>query len=256
MTTPIYDLWRPWRIQPDIWVGHPLDDKPAARVSPIHLRELLVVYLIAVALILALQWHSKAFASEFTSISDESAHYVTGLMLRDYILHGWPEHPMSYATRYYAHYPRVALGHWPPVFYLVQAFWTIPFGVSRISLIVLMAAIGGALLTTTHAVASRYFPRWLCWSLMVFLASLHSVQALTGAVMSEVLVAVLVLWSILTFEEYLRAPRWQPAAGFALLASATILTKGTGLALAPIPISAAILSRDPKLYRRASFWFA
>src|SRR5262249_1703157 len=134
------------------------------------LLELFAIYCLALAVIIALQWRNAAFESEFTTISDESAHYVTGLMLRDYIAEGLPQPPMAYATHYYERYPRIGLGQWPPLFYVLQAFWTIAFGVSRVSIVILMAAISASLLTTTYAVCSRYYSRSMSVALMIFLA--------------------------------------------------------------------------------------
>jgi hypothetical protein len=218
--------------------------------------QLILVYCLALALTVGLQWRNGAFKAEFTSLSDESAHYVTGLMLHDYIAHGFPASPMIYAQNYYDHYPRIALGHWPPVFYILQALWTVPFGVSRISLIMLMAAISASLLTTTYALSARYFPRWLSLALMIFLAGLPALQELSSAVMSEVLVSLLVLWSVLMLERYFAAPSWFSAAGFGLTAAATILTKGTGLVLALVPAPAAVLNRHRVHFRKASFWIS
>ena len=48
---------------------------------------------------------------------------------------------MEFAENYYVHYPEVALGHWPPTFYVVQALWTLPFFASRGSVILLMSVL-------------------------------------------------------------------------------------------------------------------
>jgi hypothetical protein len=58
------------------------------------------------------------------------------------------------------------------------------------------------------------------------------------------------------FERYIQASRWQTAVCFALFATAAIMTKGTAVALAPIPLSAALLTPGAKPYRRGSFWVA
>src|SRR5688572_9791025 len=97
-------------------------------------------------LTIALQWHDNAFVAEWTDSSDEAAHYVTGLMVRDYITQGFPDSPMVFATNYYEHYPYIGFGHFPPMFYVIQAAWTLTFGISRASLLFLIAIISSALL--------------------------------------------------------------------------------------------------------------
>jgi|ERR1035437_1431299 hypothetical protein len=94
-----------------------------------------------------LQFRAHAFQSEFGSDPDEPAHYVTGLMVRDYALSGFSKRPLEYARYYYVHYPKVALGHWPPFFYLVQAVWTLAFAPSRTAVMLLMGAITALLAT-------------------------------------------------------------------------------------------------------------
>src|SRR5688572_23011223 len=131
-------------------------------------RESVAAFAVAFALTLTLQWHNNAYRAEWSDSSDESAHYVTGLMVHDYIVHGLPESPMTYAQRYYEHYPYIAFGHFPPVFYIVQAAWMLPFGTSRASLLTLIAFINAALLTTTYVLGRRYFPAVLCWGLIAF----------------------------------------------------------------------------------------
>ena len=103
----------------------------------------------------------ERLGAEFAANADEPAHYVTGLMVHDYLARGFPSNPLEFAREFYSRYPKVAIGHWPPVFYIVQALWTSLFTASRASLLLLMAAISAALLTLTYWLAARYFgPGW------------------------------------------------------------------------------------------------
>ena len=61
---------------------------------------------------------------------------------------------MAFAEGYYLHYPKVALGHWPPVFYMVQAIWMLLLPPSRATAMLLMA-----LVTTTTATMLYYTAR-------------------------------------------------------------------------------------------------
>ena len=99
---------------------------------------------------LALPWAAGAYRSGFGANADEPAHYVTGLMVRDYIAQFFPGPPMAFAQSYYLHYPVVALGHWPPMFYILQAFWTLAAPVSYASLLLLMAALTLCTAATLH----------------------------------------------------------------------------------------------------------
>src|SRR5687768_1549891 len=81
---------------------------------------LLGVFLLFTGIALTLQRVCGAYHGEFNGYPDEPAHYVTGLLIRDYIAQGLPQPPMAFAKNYYLHYPKVALGHWPPLFYMAE----------------------------------------------------------------------------------------------------------------------------------------
>ncbi len=51
---------------------------------------------------------------------DESAHYVNTLFLADWLRAGLPS-PMAFARDYYAHFPKLSIGHWPPGWYALLA---------------------------------------------------------------------------------------------------------------------------------------
>src|SRR5215471_5652765 len=67
-------------------------------------------------LALFLQWLGGAYHNEFAGYPDEGAHFVTGLMLRDIVAQRQLTSLQQFAENYYLHYPKVALGHWPPFF--------------------------------------------------------------------------------------------------------------------------------------------
>lgn len=51
---------------------------------------------------------------------DESAHYVNTLFLADWLRAGCPA-PLAYARDFYAHFPKLSIGHWPPGWYALLA---------------------------------------------------------------------------------------------------------------------------------------
>ena len=54
---------------------------------------------------------------------DEAAHYVTGVMLRDYVAGGHFSSPRAFVEQYYAHYPKIGLFVWPPLFHGTEGNW-------------------------------------------------------------------------------------------------------------------------------------
>ena len=214
----------------------------------------ILVFLSYLAFSVCLQWIAGGFDAEFAGHPDEPSHYVTGLMVRDYVASGLPRSPMAFAENYYLHYPKVALGHWPPFFYLVEAAWMIPFGVSTASVMVLMAVITSLLGMTVFVVLRQSYGAWPAWAAGLLMLSLPSVQRTGQQLMGDQLVALLVFLATLAFARYTETESWKDSALFGLLAAAAIMTKGTGLALAAVPPFALVLSRRWRLPARFSFW--
>ena len=204
----------------------------------------------------ALQFAAGAYVDEFSGHPDEPAHYVTGLMVRDYIAAGFPPHPFKFAEEFYLHYPKMAMGHWPPLFYILQAAWMLIFSESHASVIALMAALAAALAFTVYIVLRNEYGWKAGLAAAAALLALPLVQQFDGMVMTEIPVALFCLWACLFFGRYLETASWRDAAGFGAMASLAIMTKGSALALALAPPVALALSRRWKLLKRPATWLA
>jgi hypothetical protein len=201
-----------------------------------------------------LQWRGNGFVAEFGDNADEPAHFVTGLMVRDYVAQGFPGSPVAYARNYYVHYPKVSLGHWPPVFYLVQAAWTLIIPPGHISLMLLMAAITALLATAVQRAVGTQFSSGWALGAGAFWLSLPAIEVFSRDIMAEMLVALIVFLAVLAYGRYLDTERWQPAAWFGVLVALGLLTKGTAIQLAVVPPVAILLRGRLDLLRRVSFW--
>jgi len=104
-----------------------------------------------------LQWGAGAYRSEFSGYPDEPAHYVSGLMVRDYLMAGLPRNPLAFAENYYLHYPKVAIGMWGPLLHLSEGVWMCLFTSSRTSILLMMALITAALAFTLSRVLRAEF---------------------------------------------------------------------------------------------------
>lgn len=216
----------------------------------------LAVFLVFLGVTVALQYASGAYSGEFGRDPDEPGHYITGLMVRDYIASGFPAPPMRYAENYYIHYPKVALGHWPPLFYILQAAWTLLFPATFQSLLLFVAVITAFLaLSVFRVVQAEFgFPAGILAGVLLLL--LPVVQTYYRMLMAETLIALFCCVAAVHFGRFLDTGRWQDSAWFGIYASAAVMTKGNGLALALLPGFAVLLSRRFGLLRRASFWLS
>ncbi len=203
---------------------------------------------------IALQGAGGAYRAEFLGHDDEAAHFVTGLMVRDYLASGIPAPPLEYAENYYFHYPKVAIGHWPPFFYAVQGVWMLVVPPSRFSVMLLMALITAAVAWLLYYELRKEVPEPVALAAAGAFVALPMVQAHTSAVMAEMPVALLVLAATSWFVRYVETGRKWHAIGFGILASLTLLTKPIGLVVGAVPPVVLVLSRRLDLVKRGWFW--
>jgi hypothetical protein len=197
---------------------------------------------------------NHGYTSEFARTYYEAGHYVTGLMTHDFIGGlDWTS-PMAFAESYYIHYPKVAIGHWPPVHYLIQAAWTLTFSPSRTSLMVLMALLASVLAMVICLTLRREFGIWAGLGGGLLFVALPLIQANTSVLMLEVCLALFAFLAALSFGEYLETEKSRWAVSFTIFATLAIMTKANGLALGLIPPLAVILTRRRRLLRLPSFW--
>jgi hypothetical protein len=212
------------------------------------------IFLLLFATTVLLQWRAGCAAAEFSGYPDEAAHYLSGLLVKDYVAAGFPAGPMRFAQDFYRRYPYIAIGHWPPLFYAVEGFWMLAFSPSRLSVMLLMALITTLLAYSTYVLVRREFGGFAALAVAWFLVFLPIVQRYTGMVMLDTLLALLSLWAILCFAHFLDGGRWQDALKFGILSSLAILTKGNGFYLALVPPITLLLSRRFSLLKKTAFW--
>lgn len=113
------------------------------------------------AFVVAMQALGGAYGSDFANHPDEPAHFVTGLMVHDYLVDALGSPPKAFASAYYAHYPKVAFGHWPPAYYAIQAAWYCVFGPTKAAAVLLSGVIAAAITggTVRYIVLDDFKPR-------------------------------------------------------------------------------------------------
>lgn len=215
-----------------------------------------VSILLIASAILGIQLAGGAYQAEFTFLPDEPGQFVSGLMVYDYITQLPSGNPLDWAIRYYLHYPRVAIGRWPPGFPASEALWWLVFGPTRASALLLlgfMVGIGSALF---YRVAERIVPWWL--------AAAATLLMIVSPVVSESFISVMAdapcfLTSVLLLDALVRltVTREGSVSGepgglrlskrlllwIAAVLLFGLLTKGTAIALIPAPLIALAWNR-------------
>ena len=212
------------------------------------------LFFVFLALTVSLQILSGAYHAEFAGYPDESAHYVTSLMVRDFIAGRDYSEPMKFASDYYAHYPKVAFGHWPPLFYVLAGPWMLLFSASRMAILIFMALLTTAFAWLTCTTVQRRFG-WTAGALAgLLLICLPIVQIYSDEIMAESLLGIVSFAAAIYFARYMTTLRWQDSAWFGVYASLAIMTKGNGWDLAIVPPVALLLTRRFSLLARWTFW--
>jgi len=212
-----------------------------------------VALVILIALVLLA---TRSLQSDFTGNPDEPSHVVSSLMVRDYVVDAFPGNPLTYAENYYMHYPKVAIVHWPPLFYCGEAGFMLVFGRNRTALLIFSAGI------LTLLVLSLFF--WMrreCGLLPAFVAaslfvtSIHMVRMLS-VVGPDGLMTLFLFWSVVNWGLFLETPRWRYL-GLSLLF--TVCAVGSHyraiLLILVFPIAVA-LARGGSLRHRRFFFVA
>ncbi len=220
--------------------------------------QLPAVLLMMSGLVLAAQWQAGAYQAEWTFNPDEPTHQVSGLMVHDYLAilsHGNFVSPLRFAETFYQHYPKIAIGHWPPGFYFLQGVWTLLFAPSRTSILILMALVSASVLTFCYAILVRHYDWWIALGSVAWLATVPVYQQFSRSVMPDLPGCLIMLGAIAALAWHLEKPRWLTATVFALTAVAAILTRLTTIGLAILPIAAVWFLRRRALLRNKAFWF-
>lgn len=186
---------------------------------------------------------------------DPPAQFTTGVMVHDYLRSGLGSNPVAFAESFYVRFPKVAFGHWPPVYFALQAVWYLVFPISAASARILSAAIA---LTIAAAIFLRLHRSCgsmaACAAAAVFL-SFQGIQLAAWEVMSDLLTGLFVLLAVLSLSTFLEEPRRRRSAWyFALWSSAALLTKGSSFALAPFALLAPLLAWRPRCFSVIWYW--
>ncbi len=210
-----------------------------------------VEIIVATGIVIAFQLLLGAYGRDFASHSDEAAHFVTGVMVYDYCTTSLGKPPVSFAEEYYIHYPKVALGHWPPGFYLLQAVCYAVLGVSKSSAMLLIAVVNGVVFGSLYHRMRRELTIPLALLSLVVFVSLPLVRVQSVLFMSDMSLVLFAMLAVLAFHDYLVSRQTAKLIAFAIWSVLAILTKPLGLALALyVPLSIALHGHPRMLFDR------
>jgi 4-amino-4-deoxy-L-arabinose transferase-like glycosyltransferase len=193
-----------------------------------------------------------AYSGEFSE--DEASHYISGLLVKDYIATFPPQSPLNFLREFHSRYPLVGIGHWPPLFYGIEALWMTLFSSSKTSVIALAGAITLVTALTIYYIVGPKFGRVAGVFAAVAFVMAPVVQTGSNELMLDVPVALFALLAMLCYAWYLDTNQLRYSLLFGVLASAALLIKGNAAALALLPAFVVLLGGRWDLLRKPSFW--
>ncbi len=207
------------------------------------------------ALLALLLWQSGALQSDLGADPDEPAHAVTALMLRDSLAEGLGGSPMAFARAYYEAFPKVALGHYPPGYYLTAGLALLPHPDPDV-LLGLQVLFLALLAAATVRFAAPRLGAGPAWAAALLAVALPPQLKLSVLVMADLQLALLCLLAAQAWLRCLLSGSARHSLAFGLLAAAAILTKGSGLMLAALPPLTVLFTRRWAWLKQPSWWLA
>jgi hypothetical protein len=200
-------------------------------------------------------WTGGVLESEFWSHPDEPAHLVTSIMVADYCKSSLGENPIEFAKAFYSHYPKVGFGHWPPMFHVLLGAWVAASDTSRPAILSFMAFITLLTPLLLYVYSRKLMPMVFSLAVSLTYIALPKVQIFTGAIMTESMVTLFSFIAVLAWKDYSRDYcRASSSMLFGVFASAAILTKGSGFALALLPLLLLLTTQNWFAITKLSFW--
>lgn len=210
------------------------------------------VLLVSGLILFSLQQAGGARHAEFDGSSDEAAQFVSGQIIGEYLRTIPHENPIAWAGQYYLHYPKVAIGHWPPGYQVAEGVWSLVFGSSRNSAMWLQWFLGLASIAGIYTLARPRFPIAVTAGILLLTMATPVFQAGLEQTMSELaclLCGVLFMHAMLLLLEH---PNHRAVYLVAASLGAAAMVKGTAVYLLPVPAIALAVSR--KKFSLRSYW--
>ena len=185
---------------------------------------------------LSLQFLAGAYRTETGNYSDESAHFMNALLLRDYVTHAFGQNPLAFAEQYYLSYPKIAPLMWPPFFHVLLGLLLLPGWPPHQAALVFLAAAA----TLTAYRLSRFARLYSSRTVSIVLAALFLLTPiivdLSTAIMVDIVLIGLGLEAAWWLARYYVSGETKHVLLFGAFATCCCMTKGNGVAITLLPV--------------------
>lgn len=194
----------------------------------------LAIFVVALAVLAGAMIFLHALNSGFSG-SDEGSHFLNGYLIWSYLSEASGQNPLTYATDFYVHYPKISIGHWPPLYYLFLAgfFFILPHVPFSFMLVNLVVAALPAILVARVVRQVLGLP----WSALAAITYVLIPITLNNTMylMLDQALAGLCFLAALLWSAYTRQPTLQRGLAYAVITAVAILVKGNGWLLGVFP---------------------
>lgn len=215
-----------------------------------------VIFAIVLLLVCIVQRRAGAPDAAFGGFPDESAHYIGGLAMHDYMAKALGDNPIRFMKEYHLRLPFFALGVWPPFFYFLEGVWMGIFGAQRSSVLWMIAVSAAGISTLLFWMVRRKLGFWPAAAAGGAFLLIPVVQWSACLVMVDLTCSLLALASIVCFARFVEEGRWQDSALFGVLAGLSLLTKNSTYFIVLVPPIVVAAGRRWDLLRNRAFWVA
>jgi hypothetical protein len=206
--------------------------------------------------VIGLQVLVGAYRSERGLYSDEAAHMMNGLVLRDYVYSGFASDPLTFARDYYQHYPKIAPFMWPPLFHGLLGIWLLPGWPPEPATIALLGIFTTWTAWRLYTIVSMFASIPIALGAVGFFVVTPTVVSLSSSVMVDIVIAALAIESTYWLSRYFTTSARRDAVIFGLMAACGCLAKGNGVAIVLVPLVLLALTGHYRILSQSGLYLA
>ncbi|HXT70891.1 MAG TPA: glycosyltransferase family 39 protein [Vicinamibacterales bacterium] len=206
--------------------------------------------------VLGLQITTGAYRGEHGVYSDDAAHFMNALVIRDYLTTGLGQNPLTFAENYYVDFPKIAPLMWPPLFHIALGLVLLPGWPPSAAALVFVALTAAWLVWRLRDMVERLVGPRAGWFAAAALITTPLVQAQSSVIMVDISLAALAIEAAYWLARYAQRPVLRHALLFGCFTACGCLTKGNGVALILMPVIFIVISGRFDLFLRSGLYVA
>jgi hypothetical protein len=206
--------------------------------------------------VLALQAWMGAFRVERGMYSDEAAHFMNGLLIRDYIYQAIGSNPVAFAEQYYLSYPKIAPLMWPPLFHAALGLSLLPGWPPAPVALLLVGLSATWVAWRLYCVVETFANQVVGFVAVALFLTTPLVMQISSVVMLDIVIAALAFEATYWLARFVRSASSRDAALYGVFTALACLTKGNGVSLVLLPVILIPITGRFNLLRRPGLYIA